>query len=245
MPRPQQEEFGSGQPTLVDVYRMFKGRFDQSDRYWYSMRSHFDQLEKKLDGMMEMTRGTSQRLANLKHAARQPRLAKEADGQAGTKTCERTEGVAAAVPAMHVNSCSADRVGPSPMCSTSFGGDSTGPLTLPCSRDDALVGNSATAPKSCLSTLETCSPTAAGGLLPTGETSTATSNTFNHSTLWFCQTEEIILRTSTPSASYVSSVWRKNLLAAPPAGGSLRQNQGKIGCLIQTIFKVVSAPARF
>ena len=31
-PVPQQEKFGFGQPTLADVYRMFKERFDQSDR---------------------------------------------------------------------------------------------------------------------------------------------------------------------------------------------------------------------
>ena len=31
----------------------------------------------------------------------------------------------------------------------------------------------------------------------------------------------------------------------PPAGGSLRQNRGKIGCSILVVVKVVSAPARF
>ena len=46
-PVPQQEEFGSGQPTLADVYRRFKERFDQSDRYLDSMKSHLDQQEKK------------------------------------------------------------------------------------------------------------------------------------------------------------------------------------------------------
>ena len=69
-PVPQQEEFGSGQPTLADVYRVFKERFDQSDSYWYSMRSQFDQQEKKLDELVEMTRGASQRVARLEHDAR-------------------------------------------------------------------------------------------------------------------------------------------------------------------------------
>ena len=41
-PVPQQEEFGSGEPTLADVYRMFKERFDLSDRDRYSMRSQLD-----------------------------------------------------------------------------------------------------------------------------------------------------------------------------------------------------------
>ena len=77
-PVPLQEEFGSGQLTLVDVYRVFKERFDQSDRYWYSMRSCFDQQVKKLDELMEMTRRASQRLVNLEYDARQPHLAIEA-----------------------------------------------------------------------------------------------------------------------------------------------------------------------
>ena len=123
---PQQEDFGSGQPMLLaDVYRMFKEQFDQSDRYWDSMKSHFDQQKKKLDELMEMTRGTSQRLAGLEHDVRQPRLTMEADVQADTKTRERTEGTATAVEAMHGDSCSANRVDPDPMCSTSFSGDST------------------------------------------------------------------------------------------------------------------------
>ena len=180
---PQQEEFGSSQPTLADVYRMFKERFDQSNKYWCSMRSHFDQQVKKVGELMEITRGTSQRLASLKHDTRQPRLAMEVDGQADTKTRERTEGAATAAQAMHEDSCSANRVDPDPICSTSFSDDSTGPPALPCSREDALVDNGAAAPKSCLSPLEMRSPTAAGGLLPTGKTSTATKTPFDHPTL--------------------------------------------------------------
>ena len=70
---------------------------------------------------------------------------------ADKQTRERTEGAAKAVQAMHEDSCSANRVDPDPICSTNFGGDSTGPPALPCSRDDALVGNGAAAPKPCLS----------------------------------------------------------------------------------------------
>ena len=63
----QQEEFRSGQPTLADVYRMFEQRFDQSDRYWYSIKIYFDQQEKKLDDSMEMV---DQRIATLERDAR-------------------------------------------------------------------------------------------------------------------------------------------------------------------------------
>ena len=110
-----------------------------------------------------------QRLIRLEHDARQPRLAIKADGQADTKPRERTESDTTAVQAMHGDSCSANRVDPDPMCSTSFGHDCTGPPALPCSREDVPVDNGAAAPKSFISPLEMRSPTAAGGLLPTGE----------------------------------------------------------------------------
>ena len=96
------------------------------------MKSHFDPQEKKLDKLMGMTKGTNQRVASLEQDTRQPRLAMEADGQADIKTRERMEGAAKAVQAMHGDSCSANRVDPDPMCSASFGGDSTRPPALPC-----------------------------------------------------------------------------------------------------------------
>ena len=176
---PRQEEFGSGQPKLANVYRMFKERFDQSDRYWCRMRIHFDQLE-TLDEIVEMTE-TDQRLASLEHDARQPRLAKEADGQAGTKTREHTEGAAKAVQAMHGDSFSANWVDPDPMCWTSFS-VKVKPPALPCG-DDVVVANGAAVPKSCLAPLEMRTTTAAGGLHPTGKPSTATRTTFDRSTL--------------------------------------------------------------
>ena len=128
-------------------------------------------------------------VASLKQNTRQPRLAMEADGPADTKTRERTEGVAKAVQAMHGDSCFATRVDPDPMFSTNFGDDCTGPLTLPCSREGALVDNGAVAPRSCLRLLEMRSPTAAGGLLPIGKTSTSMKTTFDHPILWFCLTQ--------------------------------------------------------
>ena len=54
------------------------------------MMSHFE----------EQTEILEKRLTCLEHGARQPRLAMEADGQADTKTRERTEGAATAVQAM-------------------------------------------------------------------------------------------------------------------------------------------------
>ena len=92
------------------------------------------------------------------------------------------------------------------------------PPDLPC-REDGLVEDGDTAPKSCLPSLKMRTTTAAGGLVPTDKTSTATETNFNQPPLRFCSTEETDLeaicnKTSTPYASYdSSSFWR--LLAAP------------------------------
>ena len=134
-----------------------------------------------------------QRLTRLEHDARQPRLVMEADGQVYTKTRECTESAATAVQAMYWDSCSTIRVDPDPMCSTSFGDSCTGPPTLLCSREDALVDNGTVVLKSWLSPFEMRSPTAAGGLLPTDETSTASETTFNQPPLRLYSTEEIKL----------------------------------------------------
>ena len=138
--------------------------------------------------MYELTvemKATKQRLAGLEQDAREPRLAMEANMPSDTKTRERTEGAAAAVQAKHGDSCSANRVDPDPMCLTSFGDGSTGPLALPCSKDDALVGNGDAAPKSCFSPLEVRTPTAAGGLLSAGTAPTAMRTTFDRPPFWF------------------------------------------------------------
>ena len=164
-------------------------------------------------------RGTDQLEASQEQDARQPRLAMEADGPANTKTHERTEGGATAVQAMPGDSCSATRVEPgSRTNSTSFGMKAE-PLALPC-RVGVMVESGDAALKSCLPSLEMRSPTAAGGLLPTGKISTATKITFNKLPLRFYLTEqtnpkETSLWTSVPSAWYDSSFWRNKLLAAP------------------------------
>ena len=76
------------------------------------------------------------------------------------------------------------------------------------------------ASESCLPFLEMRSPTAAGGLVPIGEASTATETNFNQPPLRFCSTEETDLEaknswTSVPSASYDSrSVFQEKNLSA-------------------------------
>ena len=95
-------------------------------------------------------------------------------------------------------------------------------LPISLAGEDVLIEDGATTLKSCLPSLEMCSPTAAGGLVPTGEASTATETSSNEPLLWFYATEEMNLEddskeknpwTTIPSASYgSSSFWR--LLAA-------------------------------
>ena len=145
----------------------------------------------------------------------------EVDGQANTKIRERTEGAATAIQAMHGDSCTiTQKVQDGPKTSISFDVMAV-PPDLPY-RDDVLVEDGATSPESCLPSLEMRSPTAAGGLLPTGEDSTATRTTSNEPLPRFEATEETgseedskkeNLWTSIPSACYDSSFWK--LLAAP------------------------------
>ena len=124
--------------------------------------------DRKLDEHTDEMRGTNQYVASLEQDTRQPSLAMEADGPADKKTRERTEGAAKAVHAMHGDSVSANRVQAGPKTISISFGVKAEPPALPC-RDDLLVENGAAAPKSCLSPLERRSPTAAGGLLPTGK----------------------------------------------------------------------------
>ena len=82
------------------------------------MRSQLNQELKKMDDISNEMRVMGQGVSSLEQNARQSRLAMEADGQASTKTRERTEGAATGDQAKHGDSCSADRVGLDPMCST-------------------------------------------------------------------------------------------------------------------------------
>ena len=155
-----------------------------------------------------------QHLASQEHDARQPHLAMEADRPADTKTRERTEGAATAVQAMHGDSCTTQRVQDGPKTSISFGVKAE-PPDLPC-REDVLVEDGAAAPKSCLPSLEIRSPTATGGLVPTGKTSTATEITFTHPPLWLYSAKETNKKSPTPYTSNDSSVFQKSNLPAAP-----------------------------
>ena len=168
--------------------------------------------DRKIDNCTENLRRNDRRVASLKQDARQSRLTVEADGPARTKTRERAEGAAKAVQVKHGDSCSAQRVQDGPKTSTCFDVKAE-PPALPC-RDDVLVENGAAALKSYLPPLEMRSPTAAGGLLPTGEASVATRTTFKRPALWLYSTEETnSTKTSTQYAPYDSSFWSSYLLA--------------------------------
>ena len=202
---PLKEELGSGQPTMEDVYRM--------------MEEAFDRWDKKLDEISDEMKKMDQHVTRMEHGARQPRLAMEVDGQASTRTRERTEGAATAVQAMRGDCFSARRVEPGPTTNSTSFGVKAEPPALPC-RDNVVVESGPSASESCLLSMEMRSSTAAGGLVPTGEASTASETTLNEPPLRFCLTEKTDLepnckKTSTPYASYESSSFFWRLLAAP------------------------------
>ena len=221
-PIPQKKELESDQLTMEDVYRLLVEKLDRQleridsyfDRQLERMDSYFDRLD---DEMREM----DQHLTRLEHGARQPRLAVEADGQASTKTRERTEGAATAVQAMRGDYFSACRFEPGPTTNSTSLGMKADPPALPC-RDDSVVECGSAAFKSCLPSMEMRPSTAAGGLVPTGGTSKASETTLNELPLRFCLTGETDLKaehswTSIPSASYdSSSVFQERNLSATP-----------------------------
>ena len=155
VPVPQQEELGHDQPTLEEVYRIIKEVFEKWDKIIDKMREYTEEW-----------RSMNQRLTRLEHDPRQPRLAMGADEPANTKIRERTEGAPKSVQAKHGDSCTAQRVQDEPKTSIYFGVMAE-PLALPY-RKYVLAKNGAAAPKSCLPFWGMRSPTAAGGLLPTG-----------------------------------------------------------------------------
>ena len=166
--------------------------------------------------MDEITRLLEQHCASLERDAWQPRLAMVAYKQANMKTRERTEGTTKAVQVLHEDSCTVQRVQDGPKISTCLGVMDELPALL--YRDDVVVENGAAAPKSCLPSLEMRSPTAAGGLLPTGEASIATRTTFNQPPFRLYPTKETnSKKTSTPYVLYDSSFFRKNNLPSAPS----------------------------
>ena len=200
-PIPPKEELGSGQPTMEDVYRRIK-----------LMMSHFEEPMDEISDVMD------QHLTRLEHGARQPRLAMEANGQADTRTRERTEGAATAVQAMRGDCFSARRVESGPTTNSTSFGVKAEPPALPCG-DDVVVESGPAASESCLPSMEMRPSTAAGGLVPTGDASNASETTSNKPPLRFCPIEKTDLKaknlwTSVPSASYNSSSFRR--LSATP-----------------------------
>ena len=166
-----QKELESGQPTMEDVYRRMK-----------LLISHF---EGKMDELSDVM---NQHFTRLEHGARQPRLATEADGQqADTRTRESTEGAATAAQAMRGDCFSARRVEPGPTTNSTSFGVKAEPPALPY-RDDVVVESGLAASKSCLPFKEMRSPSAAGGLLPTGEAFSATRTTLNKPSLRYYST---------------------------------------------------------
>ena len=197
----QEEKFGFGQPAPVDELR--------------EIRSQFSKLK-------ELMRRLEQHSLSQEQDARQPRLTMEADGQANTKTRECRKGAATAVQAMLGDGFFARRVEPSPNTNSTSFGVKAKPPALPC-RDDVVVESGNAAFESCLPSLEMRSLIAAGGLVSSGEASTASDTTSNEPLVWFYEIEEMNQEADskmedswalTPSASYDScSFWR--LFAAP------------------------------
>ena len=198
---PPQDESKSGDMKIIDIFRMLSERMDSrlkiQDKKFEALQEDIKNTNQRLEelqlwvpqprladiGIPDWRSSMDQHLTSLEQDARQPRFAMEVDGPAHTKTRERTEGAATAVQAMHGGSCSADRVDPGLMCSTSFGDDCTRSPAPSCSGENALVANGAVAPNSCIPSLEMRTTTATGGLLSTGETSTPTKVTSNQSPL--------------------------------------------------------------
>ena len=192
------------------------------DSFFDGMDRCFDRWNRKLDEISDEARVMDQHVTSLEHGARQPRPAMEADGSANTKNQERTEGAATARQAVRGDSCTTEqKVQDGPKTSIAFGAEAE-PPDLPC-RGDVLAEEGATSPESSLPSLEMRSPTAAGGLVPTGEASTATETTSNEPLLRFYATEEMNpgenskMENSWASTLYASydssSFWR--LLDAP------------------------------
>ena len=131
-------------------------------------------MDKLLRDYKEDWSSMDQRLTRLERDVRQPRLAMKADRPANTKTGERTESAATAVQAMHRDNCTAQRVKDGPNTNSTSFGMMAEPLDLPC-RDGVLVENDDVSLKLCVPSLKMRSPTAARGLLLTGEASKAAS----------------------------------------------------------------------
>ena len=134
------DDYGSGEPIMAELYRVFKEGF-------YRMNKHFDIMTNKFDRhkiQRNEDKRTNQRLAGLQHQTQQPRHATETDVKTDKKTRKRTEG-AAADDENHggISSARAEDV---PTSLTSFGNIAEPPAPEKCI-GDALVNESAETPK--------------------------------------------------------------------------------------------------
>ena len=165
-PVPYHDEFGSREPTMVDLYRMFEEKIDA--------------INKNLGRMSEFTgmlRAINQHLAGQEHETRQPSLATEADVKPDTKTRKCAEGASAADRVMNGESFSAKvDYGPTSLTSVSMIAE---PPTAKKPIGDALVNKGAEVLKPYLSPVEIHAPKASGGLMPAGTASTVLRTIFS------------------------------------------------------------------
>ena len=99
------------------------------------------------------------------------------------------------------------------------------PPDLTC-REDVLVEDGATSPESCLPSLEIRPSTASGGLVPTGEASTATETNFKQPPLRFHSTEE----TDSEASSKETNIRISTLTPRTTAASSGRNQSGTPSC---------------
>ena len=143
------------------------------------MKVASNRWDKKLDEISDEVKKMNQHVTRLEHGARHPRLAMGADGHADSKTREHTEGAATAVQTIPGDCFSARWVEPGPNTNSTSFGVKAEPPDLP-RRDNVVVES-----------LEMRSPSATGGLVPTGEASTASETTSNDPLLRFYETEKM------------------------------------------------------
>ena len=154
---------------------------------------------------------------------------------------------------MRGDSCTAEqKVQDGPQTSITFGME-VKPPDLPC-REDVLVQGGDAAPRSCVPSLEMRSPTAAGGLVPTDEASTATETTSNEPLLRFYAAEEMNPEDDSKEKIHGLQLHPPRTTAAASgdycllphtATRSLRLNPGKMELLIQAVHEATSASAHF
>ena len=154
---------------------------------------------------------------SLKHEARQPHLATEADVELGTKARKRMEDVSENR-MKHGNKGFSARVDHDPIHLTSFGDYSTEPPAPEKSIDDAPVDGGAERPKQCLPPVEMRMSAAAGGLLPPGAASTAMRTIFPRS----------LFLGASVKRPREKPAWQTSTSLSLPAGGRLfKRHQDK------------------